>query len=1211
MRKLFLTGMVLFWTASSFAQDPLPVAKYHLDESTWNGTFNEVKDVSGNNLHGTAVNGALTANSTPAIPSINNLGTCGYGSFEHDNNQYVNIADNNILDLNETLTVSAWINPSSGPSSGLFSIFSKDSNFEVHIDSSRRVFWWWQEDNGTTRTLTSSVAVPLNAWSFITIRYDFQNSRASLFINGVLRASRNSGSSRRLRVNGSAFQIGQDQNFPGRAFDGSIDEVQIFDAALTDQQIQQLYSQRHDCSIIFSPQCFTDDFSSSPLSDLWVTSTSKGSFQPQIINNRLRFTQAVRNQATSSTYQRLFPAADNLVEIEFDHFAYGGNGADGIAIVLSDALITPRAGAFGGPLGYGFKRNEPGFAGGWLGVGIDEYGNFSREGGQGNRPGRRRQSVAIRGSGVDETGYRYLAGACNNGQTNTNGNCLSPRVDNNSSGPVHRYRIVVDSRSANQSQVEILRKIGSGSWQPIVGPVNVLSSQFNQAAVPADFLLSVTGSTGGSTNIHEIDNFEVCALRSRPIDEQIDHFRITHTGQGVTCNRSEVTIQACKNATCSELFTDTVTVSLDPSTVSGGGGWEGGNSQSFTGGSGTFYIRKYQPGTITLDVMGSNPPARPFSTNLCQIGSGGWSASNCDLVFSDSGFEIDVPDKYAAEAVEVTISAVKQGDSNTKCDVGFGNVTKSVALWSQYLNPTAVDIIGDPKVSVDPNGTYIELNTSESGAGNFNLAFDSNGQTKFNLNYDDAGQMQLNAKFTGTVDEAGLELSGASNFVSFPASLAVVAKNSDGVEEECTSIDAFCAWFTKAGASFNLEVTALGQTNQPTPNYTHSGIVVAHELASPDTATSQEGTISTVSYDHSAVAGSINIVSQSLSEVGVFDFTITPPAVFNGSSAKTITPAKSVYLRFIPAYFAASVFQSPTLQATCNSFSYIGQPFDYLLAPRLALNPKAANGADVTNYQFGDFWRYDSSWPTRTYSDTNTTESINFEQGVASVGRFTDPNNATVVQLSNEQITYTKGVSPINSFSANLQLTLGASDITDQDNVCYKTADSNSTNDCLGISFNSDNAMQLYWGRLLLNDTYGSELSALRQRLELQYYNSNQFVTNTADSCTNFDSVTNFDFSSSDYTVVTSGSPTQPEVNASLTSATASNGESWLEYSAPGSGNTGTITSSFNMQLRGVPWLREDADNDGSLDDDNSVSGQVQFGTYRGSDRVIWWSEQD
>ena len=79
-----------------------------------------------------------------------------------------------------------------------------------------------------------------------------------------------------------------------------------------------------------------------------------------------------------------------------------------------------------------------------------------------------------------------------------------------------------------------------------------------------------------------------------------------------------------------------------------------------TGGSGTFYIRKYQPGTITLDVTGSTPPARPFSTNLCQIGSGGWSADNCDLVFSDSGFEIDVPDKYAAEAVEVTIKPLNR-----------------------------------------------------------------------------------------------------------------------------------------------------------------------------------------------------------------------------------------------------------------------------------------------------------------------------------------------------------------------------------------------------------------------------------------------------------------------------------------------------------------------------------------------------------------------
>ena len=58
-----------------------------------------------------------------------------------------------------------------------------------------------------------------------------------------------------------------------------------------------------------------------------------------------------------------------------------------------------------------FSLKRPGFAGGWLGVGIDEYGNFSRGGDGRPPPGRRRQSVAIRGSGVDETGYRYLAGS--------------------------------------------------------------------------------------------------------------------------------------------------------------------------------------------------------------------------------------------------------------------------------------------------------------------------------------------------------------------------------------------------------------------------------------------------------------------------------------------------------------------------------------------------------------------------------------------------------------------------------------------------------------------------------------------------------------------------------------------------------------------------------------------------------------------------------
>ncbi|NOH55732.1 MSHA biogenesis protein MshQ [Vibrio coralliilyticus] len=1196
--------------ANSCGVDPLPnpIAKYHLEESTWNGTANEVKDESGNNLNGRAINGALTATSTPALPTIDSLGTCGYGYFEHDSNQYVEVADNSLLDISNRLTVSAWIYPTSSPNSGgLYSVISKDTNFELHLDSNRRLFWWWQESNGTTRSLTSTEQIPLNEWTFVTIRYRNQNTRAQIYINGERKGAYSSNLNRQLRTNSNPLQIGQDQNVSGRAFDGAIDEVQIFDQYLTPQQIRQLYRQRHTCSNTPTLQCFSDDFNSGSLSNLWVTSTSSGSFMPGVINSRLRFTQAVQDQATSSTYQRLFPAKDNLVEIEFDHFAYNGSGADGIGVVLSDALVTPRAGAFGGPLGYGFKPNEPGFAGGWLGVGIDEYGNFSNEGGQGSDPGRRRQSVALRGSGVDETGYRYLAGACNNGQTNQNGNCLSPTVDNNNSGAVHRYKIVVDSRITNESQVEISRKIGNGSWQSIVGPINVLDSQYNQAAVPDDFLLSITGSTGSVTNIHEIDNFQVCALRSRPVEDQIDHFRITHSGQEPTCNAEEVTITACKNSSCTEQYTDSVIATLSPETVSGGGGWVGGNVKTFSGGSGTFYVRKNQPGTLTLDVIGSTPPAMPFSTNLCDDGSG-LSADNCDVLFSDSGFVIDVPDKYGAESVTATIQAVKQGDSATQCVPSFANVTKSVDLWSQYIDPVAgVDLIGTPKVSVENT----EIGTSEAGSTNFNLAFDSSGQASVALNYDDAGHMQLYAKFNGTGDEQGLELTGSSNFVSAPKYLTVTAENSSGGTGACSSADTSCSVFAKAGESFTLKVTAYNQDDEVTPNYKHSGITISHSLVEPSTGST--GSISATSYNHVPILNGTNSVTQSVSEVGVFNFMATPPSSFYGNTTKTIAAGSTGNIgRFTPAYFelptmSTDILNTPLLLGACSQspkFSYIGQSFGYSTNPTLTLSPKAVDGSAVSNYLLGDWWRYNSNWGSRNYiADNGLTMALDTAAS-PSVTRTPATGNSMV--LENEMIYYTKETTPINPFTASFQLVLTASDVTDSDGVCLKSNDSGA---CQGINFDDvDGEMALRWGRLVINDTYGSEIATVRQRLELQHYQSNRFETNTDDSCTSFGAIGNFVFTSGEYTVVTNGSPTQPEVNASLVSATASSGESWIEFTPPGSGITGTITTSLNVNSL-FPWLMDDEDGDGNFE--NSTSGLTQFGLYRGSDRVIWWNEQN
>ncbi|WP_337970829.1 DUF6701 domain-containing protein [Vibrio navarrensis] len=1185
---------------------PSAVALYHLEEQVWDGSANEVLDASGNALHGRAVNGAVTALVTPALPTLNNLGTCGYGVFDKSSNQYLEIPDSPLLDFEETLTVSAWVYPKDYPNSGLMSIVSKDGNYEFHLDSSGRVYWYWERSPSGTRSLTSNGAIPRNQWSHITIRYDrnLSNQRQAIFINGQLDSSDNISGS--LRTNNLPLQIAQDQNYPGRAFDGFIDEVQIFSQALSNAQILQLYRQRHPCSSGPTLQCFSDSFDSS-LSDLWVTSTSKGSFQPGVVNGRLRFTQAVGNQSTSSSYQRLFPARDNLVEVEFDHFAYDGTGADGIAVVLSDARVTPRAGAFGGPLGYGFKPNEPGFAGGWLGIGIDEYGNFSNEGGQGDKPGRRRQSVALRGSGEDETGYRYLAGACNNGTTNTSGSCLSPTVDNNNSGDVHRYKIVVDSRVSNQSQVEILRKVGSGNWQTIVGPLNVLDSQYNQAAVPDDFLLSITGSTGGSNNIHEIDNFQVCALDSSPIDQQIDHFRIIHTGQGVTCSAESVTILACNNADCSELFTDPVQATLSPATVSGGGGWVGGNVINFSGGSTTVELRKNQPGSITLGVSGSSPTTKPFATTLCQTG-GGWSASHCSTTFADSGFVIDVPDFIANSSATATITAVKTSDDSLQCVPEFANVDKTIKFWSSYISPDSSSVVGSPAVSINT----ADIGNSQALVSEIEMSFNASGEASFTLNYPDAGKMQLNALYEGSGAENGLLMVGSDQFVNFPKYLQISASNSQSDNGQCATANTSCDVFAAVGERFDLLVTAYGEGDVVTPNYQHGNMELTHTLVAP--ALGQAGTLSTASYQQVPIVGGTNTVPQSVSEVGVFNFTVTPQGAFQGSSAYTITAASTGNIsRFIPAYFAVSPM-TVALEAACSAgvqpFTYLGQSFGFSSDPGVYLYPRSTSGGAIFNYQHSDWWRYDNSWGNRSYLASN---GLTIERDPTATPDIVlgtlgaTATNYRSVELRDEQIRYVKPFAPMEPFSSDFDLQLTVDDLKDQDGVCYQTS---ADGPCLPYVFEDiDQSLAQRWGRLLIHDTNGPETNPLSQKVEAQYFSGGIFRTNSDDSCSDLGSVNHFTFDSTDFAVLKSGTATPPEVKATLAPSVLSLGVANINFSAPGLRNRGVIKALLDLETHGLPWLR--TYHQQSLSWQQSAVGLAQFGFYSGSNRVIWWRESN
>lgn len=1212
-----VTGSCLPRSNPLNACSPAPIAVYQLDEAQWNGQVGQVKNSVSDTLHGRAINGATTNNTAPALPvDLNNMGTCGYGVFIGNQNQYVDIPHNQQLSFSERLTVSAWVYPVSRPTGdGLHTIVAKDDNYEFHLDSQGRVYWYWATSNNNANSLRTTQSIPLNTWSHITIRYDRNlsgNQRQRIYINGVAVASNND--SRALRTNTLNLEIGRDFNFDSRSFNGRIDEVTIYGSALTDEQILSLYNQRHSCGGEI-PQCFSDDFNRPNLEQDWVPFTSSGNFTPRVVSNRLRLTEAIGNQATAVTYQRIFPAANNLVQVELDYYAWAnltGNGADGVSLIFSDATVTPRTGGFGGSLGYAQRTdtnpNTPGFAGGWLGIGLDEWGNFAnptegRVGGVGFRP----QSITVRGS--QASNYRYLTH-----QT------VSPNIDTrntNTPAPGDRYLIEIDSRNASQVLLSI-RRTRNNSTTTILNQYSIPLNQ--QGAIPEEFFLSLAGSTGASVNNHEIDNFRVCALKSRPVGAQVNHFRITLPQQALTCDVADVSVRACANSDCSNTFTDPVTAYLTPNSLpSATGGWVNGPTLTLNNGIGLTQLRRNEAGTVDVGVSGSNPTAVAFNNTQCSYNGSDFSVNNCTVNFADSGFIVDVPNAYANQTVTGTIKAVRKDNASQQCLPSFGNVQKSVAFWSDYLEPSSGSS-GFKVLPVVVNGTNV--GQSANNAQPINLTFDQNGTAAFTVSYREAGNVALNARFTGSGDEQDLLLEGQDSFIRVPKALVLSAKSFYDSDGKCAAADMSCNVFARADENFDLNIRAEAVVADPVDasddltihNYQQQNIALQHTLVQPSTG--QSGVLGVNEYTH--LLGGTTTVAQKVSEVGVFDFSLVAPTHYLGldlASANlpiAVTSTGSIG-RFIPAYFSVSPMSNVTLDAACktgNAFSYLGQPFEYSNSPGLYLQPKSANNADTQNYLIDPWWRYNNQWNGRTYSDSANGVNLGFDNLQTSPISRQALNNSGIV-LNGERVWYQKPLQPKPVFNSAFDLTLNASNLTDQDGVCYRQ---NASSPCLGYTFSHiDGAMPLYWGKLVIQDVYGPETQALEQPIYVEHFTNNGFVRTIEDSCTALPAISGFtlqsDPNNNGYTVLTTGVAVPPQVLAEHSAANLNSGQRAIRFSAPGAGARGVIDSVLDLNAHNLLWLAEDKDGDGNFD--QTTQGRAQFGLYRGSDRVIWWRESN
>ncbi len=218
----------------------------------------------------------------------------------------------------------------------------------------------------------------------------------------------------------------------------------------------------------------------------------------------LRLTDPNQYEAGSAIYDTAFSSSTGMV-VTFTYATYGGDGADGLSFYLiNGSPPSPTVGAYGGSLGYSLQYwsgcsgafYAPGVTNGYVGIGFDEYGDFSDCPFGSGGPGQTPNAVAIRGSGSLFTGFQYLTG------TQISNPPFSQGVATGSRAAARPVRISIVKKML---RVEV--DFGSG-YQTVVGPYD-LSTAPGQAALPATLKMGFSGSTGYFTNYHEIRNVTV------------------------------------------------------------------------------------------------------------------------------------------------------------------------------------------------------------------------------------------------------------------------------------------------------------------------------------------------------------------------------------------------------------------------------------------------------------------------------------------------------------------------------------------------------------------------------------------------------------------------------------------------------------------------------------------------------------------------------
>ncbi|MCF7906993.1 DUF2341 domain-containing protein [Patescibacteria group bacterium] len=213
------------------------VGYWKMDESNWNGTSGEVVDSSGNANHGTGQNSVSTTFTAK-------FGMAG--SFD-GSNDYIDLTNSNFSNTftdSDDFSISAWVKLDSLPSQYTTVVGQRfGDNMVFGVNPSGKLYL--NMDDTRTGSPKSDTSLTVDSWYHVVATYTGSDNShmANFYIDGQFDNrgesydGNGSGSSAELSIGcQSRSDIGADSYFYGE-----IDEVRVYNRALSSREVRQLY----------------------------------------------------------------------------------------------------------------------------------------------------------------------------------------------------------------------------------------------------------------------------------------------------------------------------------------------------------------------------------------------------------------------------------------------------------------------------------------------------------------------------------------------------------------------------------------------------------------------------------------------------------------------------------------------------------------------------------------------------------------------------------------------------------------------------------------------------------------------------------------------------------------------------------------------------------------------------------------------------------